>query len=222
MTRRRLRAAILAAALALLSCGGGDGPTNPPGNGGNGSLVTLLDASRPEDWIPSCSSCYRDWERCSVRGGVFTVADTTRYDSAERACLSSAFYGCTWTSRTHIDFRPYESARLQFSVRVTDYGSHSIVWAVVHSNVPGTPDLPLPTTALLPREPYATWEQLVDISLENALTFREATLELGLRHRASAAPTPTFPPECRGRTSASIHGMKIVARPRTLSGAANP
>jgi len=201
----------VAVILTVASCGGGDDPASPPGNGGNGDdgTVTLLDASQPQDWTPSCSFCI-PWERCFLSNGVFIVSDSTRYDASQRDCDSQAPLGCTWMNQTQLDFRPYDSARLQFSLHVVAYGAESHIRAILHSNVPGTPDLTLVSERFYPQTPYP-WEKAYDISLENALLFREATLEIGLTHQASGSPTPTFPAECPHETSASIYGLRIVA-----------
>jgi len=146
-------------ALPLLACG--DDDKNPTGPGGT---VTLLDSRDAGAW----TAVQLDTMNCSLRDGAFT---------------SNGQNPSTWRSR-RIDLTPYGSVRLRCAMTLPT-AAHVVFDLFLESNVPGTGDLEILRVQYLP----AVADSVIDLSLENALGFREASLRV---HIQGGAET-TFP-----------------------------
>lgn len=146
-------------ALPLLACG--DDDKNPTGPGGT---VTLLDSRDAGAW----TAVQLDTMNCGLQDGAFT---------------SNGQNPSTWRSR-RIDLTPYGSVRLRCAMTVPT-AAHVVFDLSLESNVPGTGDLEILRVQYLP----AVADSVIDLSLENALGLREASLRV---HIQGGAET-TFP-----------------------------
>jgi hypothetical protein len=94
-------------------------------------------------------------------------------------------YPCEWRSAQRIDFRTYSAARLRarlVSPRSDTDRNEVSATVTVLSNVPGTPDLTVLETVTTYGSPQEFW---YDVSLENVLTYSEATVQVRLTLHAS-------------------------------------
>ncbi len=187
----RILAVFFSLALVLPGCGGDDG--TGPGDGNGGGEKTILSAATSDGWTchfyitevsgPSCEY-YRQYESERIEDfwipGGFRVA--TRSARATDCCNSQGKRGTITSGK--IDLSGYETVRLK--THLTFYEDHWVsgtygeIRVTLYSNVPNTPDLlrvidehfvavsGLPTLI----------EKDIDVSLENAIGYKEATIEI--------------------------------------------
>jgi hypothetical protein len=197
----RIRTVFLACLyFSLIGCGEQNTPAGPGDPGNGDGLVTLLDATDASEWsceIPGSSNC----NYCQVTSGAIVVRDSTYLNPDSRRC-NSLGGRCTFRLVHRLDFRPYESARLQCHIERSDapFGAAVSIW--IRSNVPGTPDLNVYST-------MASRPEDVDLSLENALTYAEATVEIIANAYASGEPSQG----CGDTASIVLSNFRVVAVP---------
>lgn len=185
------RLCLLLTSLAALSCGSKDTPQTPPPGDGDGEVV-VVDASDVTAWTADIRVTGRG-EWCSSmsesstdihevwQSGVFRSTAHTEGSPVSASCCMNRRQDATIRSARTYDLTPYHAARVQCRIRVlsTYYqgweGVHRATFTV-RSNVPGSPDLNMFIKGVNP--PY---EDTVDLSLANALTYQEATFELLLQ-----------------------------------------
>lgn len=214
-----LRVAAVVAMVGPLACGGDKSPS-PADPGPTDGSVVLLSGARPADWV-----CPPDYCRmCRIQDDVMASHDTT-YLLREGGTPTGAYYcspsggSCAWASANRIDFRPYSSARVQLRVTLAKLygngqGTGGRLVVRVKSNVPGTPDLTIIDEAIFRTGPInQEWSRTFDVSLENALTFAEGTVEVSLVYHHQTPPTQfENPPRCLGASEARLNGLRVIAR----------
>jgi hypothetical protein len=182
----------LTLAIATLSCGDkkGDSVTGiVPGEG------TIIGAD-PQSWSvdqvtiigPPAPGCYPTERHNADVGeilsnGVFGFhGEAVPCGSHSQDCVPSSLLAVLHSSQ-RIDFSRYSAARLRCSIRSAGAQEYegvggltfSSVTVSILSNVPGTPNLNNVVQAYAIHDTTTT---PFDVSLENALSFREATVEL--------------------------------------------
>jgi len=204
MIARRL-AALLVSILLLLGCDENGTPSTPGGGNNQDSTVVLLGLD-PADW--QCESATINCRRCLIRGSSITVEDSTYLvQTPTRHCVNGGGL-CRFRSIRRLDFRPYRAARLRFVARRLTSDEYPRVHVLVFSNVPGTPDLQVVDETV--RSPRPDGELAVDVSLENALTYGEATIQLQIDARARGLVESG----CVAETEFQVRDFQIVATRR--------
>ncbi len=203
----RLLVGLLSLLLCLAAgCGGGDKGTNP-----NGTADTLILGTDPASWTAVAVTTMEgaDDPQYACDYQVRDSSDIGRALSNGVIGFRGVSIGCgqscgprgTYANLRSIpvDFTRYSTARLRCLIRAGGSGDpfpyHSgglrglrndqaHLYVHVRSNVPGTPDL-----TYVVRRDYAsvsdTTETPIDVSLENALGFHEATVEIDLDAKAA-------------------------------------
>jgi hypothetical protein len=174
------RTALAALVVALAGCGGGDSPQSP-----DGAPVVILDATSAVGWTGTVLDSRRDIQ-CFSHTDTLTSPQsywqTGRFIGGVRVegvpgneqCCNGAHQKSTIRSAARFDLSQYTSARVQCRVRTTLYdpsANNRQVTLTARSNVPGLQDLQVFRVA-------PDGEQSIDLSLQNALSFQEASFEL--------------------------------------------
>jgi len=201
MRRLKPRFLWLLAPVLLAGCGG-DKATNP-----NGSGETLILGADPAHWTPvslfviereSPTSCYWNW-RESTDLGLVLSDDVFGFHGAAHGC-GPELENCVQQgimallqSTQRIDFTGYADARLRCVLRSGGSataeggglggpsGTPARCYIRIISNVPGTPGFYVVSQDFNSND---TTDVAIDVSLENALSFREVTIELSLQAEA--------------------------------------
>jgi hypothetical protein len=204
---------------------GGDDTQNPNGNGGNGGgEVTVLSASTSDGWtcdffisIRSGSSCsnLRTYDTDSI--GSFWIPEGFRIYTRSTPgtdCCNAQLKSGSITSKK-LDLSGYASLRLQghlklyFERQVTGLGQ-AWVGLTLLSNVPNTPDLEIAYEKLTPSQTGEfVLEKSIDVSLENAIGHKEATLFINGRVDGGCGGSyPTYVP---AEVYVELRALRIVA-----------
>ncbi len=190
----------------LAGCGGGGDKVTDPGTPGE---TTILDAS-PGSWTPTrlqlverlyTNDCIYDYKDSSdlglvLSGAVFGFHGTAGGCGNEsRSCAPQGVDAVLSSGR--IDFTRYSEARLRCVLRSGGAGRRGYeggglrgratfahVYVDIASNVPGTPDLRVVYREFQSND---TTETAIDVSLENALGLREATVVITLDAKADCS-----------------------------------
>lgn len=216
MSRRTWeRTALAALVVALAGCSGGDSPQSP---GGNGASVVILDATSAVGWTGTVLDSRRDIQCFSHTDTLTSPASywqTGRFIGGVRVetvpgnnqCCNGAHSETTIHSAARFDLSQYSSARVQCRVHPTLYDASSNnrqVTFTVRSNVPGSQDLRVFQVA-----PAA--EETIDLSLQNALSFQEASFELRIE---TSGPCLGVPGVWYGEVIVEVFDLRIVGTRR--------
>ncbi len=182
----RLALIFLVTFLVLIGCGGDD-PQDPDDGNGNGGQ-TVLSAESSSGWTcdifvssysgPTCTqNTYH-----STAIGDFWISGGFRifvHSAPGNGCCNAQMRDGSITS-AKMDLRGYKTLRLKghltlYFERSSAGESSMAVWLL--SNVPNTPDLELLSEEIVPYQSgELLLEQELDVSLENAIGYGEATL----------------------------------------------
>jgi hypothetical protein len=161
--------------MTILACGGNDSPSGPGDGNGDGETVTLMSGADPSTWEFADTGADRYgpyWQN-----GVFRSRAWQERIPPYGECRT---YGgsATVISRGRLDLTRYRTARVTFRVvgnlASNAYGSYRLR---VLSHVPGSPGLDVVNDRLWGHQ-GRDQERPVELSLENALGLREASIEL--------------------------------------------
>lgn len=168
----RTVAVFLLALLLVSGCGGDDSPSEPGGGTGN-ETVTVISADVADDWEVEhvgTAASGNDYV-----GGVFCArAELLQNCDSQSEAITA-------TSRETIDFTAFTGARAQFratgQIRGEDSQPHDVTGFTlfVRSNETGTADLLIETGGVVED---GAFDQTYDLSLEAALGFQAATVEV--------------------------------------------
>jgi len=137
---------VMVFALSFLSCGGNDKSPTAPGG-----WTVILDSHEAGSW-----------QAARVHDALFT--------DGEFSATGSSGLG-EWRSK-RLDLSPFREARLRCRMTRPMCETNGYVYVFFESNVPGTRDLSVVTAP----PPLAVADSSFDVSLENGLGWREASV----------------------------------------------
>jgi hypothetical protein len=188
----------VAVALSVASCGDdGTGPSD--GNIGEEKIV--LSARTSDGWTChfyidetstpyNCAGYYRQYESERIEdfwipGGFRVLTHSTR-GPAYDCCSYQKKEGKIMSGK--INLSGYKTLRLKTHLKFdadsyTNPGGYCDVYVTIHSNVPNTPDLlgVINEYFSARQGPVYTIEKDIDVSLENAIGYKEATIEIRVK-----------------------------------------
>lgn len=214
--------ALLAAAI-FTSCGSDNG--SGPGDGNGGGEVTVLSAASSSGWTvedffveeKTGADCeYHSYHSTEI-GSVWIPGGFSLVTQSQPGlnCCDYERKNCQLTSKK-VDLTPYKTARIQGKIRF--YNEHyfdgagvdALIKVYVVSNVPGSPELTVVyrSSVISPAQGETVSEESFDVSLENALTYREASVLIYMGVQGGCVGS--YPDYRPNQMSLALQGIRIV------------